>query len=358
VHLLLHTQACMAYGQDSGMPVMGTKIQAILWVLIMITSCSPSTANNVSTTQEENFDDKSHGEIMQMKVCKGDSLWQAGIIVSIQVLYSDGKTVSHHHGKYLSPECLEWTPKGHIISGEIFFHRKVITGLRLRDNSGGKDFSIRGDEGLSNSYVLQPGIYKYFRGSVDFDLGITFLQMPYAPPEGPCTAKAVTGKWKYKFTVVAPTTQKWSHGTEKTDTRTKTEEWEESVTATVSQGWSLFGNDGSVEISGTIAHSTSEGYSSEWSTSESEEFQVEFKEDAVGKVTWQFVFSPADSCGNRLNSVTKEYALTEGMWRPPCCVPGWSVDAPVYKTCHSREAMVKNGEALGCIIDSQQALLV
>merc|ERR1712228_112467 len=133
-------------------------------------------------------------------------------------------------------------------------------------------------------------------------------------------------------------------------TESKTEEWSESVTVTVQQGWSLDGNAGSASISSTIGHKTANTYSNEWSTSTEHDFSVSFGKEDVGKAAWQFRFSPKDSCGHTEETLTKEFALPENAAREPCCVPGYATDAPAYKTCTSQDVMVKGGLAAGCSV--------
>jgi len=104
------------------------------------------------------------------------------------------------------------------------------------------------------------------------------------------------------------------------------------------------------------AEATSRSYSSEWTMDEEVEFSVAWGAEAVGKMSWQFNFSPFDSCGNTELSLTKEKALTEGRWRPPCCLPGYSTDAPFYTKCWSAEVMVPDGLSYGCSVASAQDL--
>jgi len=154
------------------------------------------------------------------------------------------------------------------------------------------------------------------------------------------------------YTIAAPTVESWKHGTTKTYAESKTEEWSRSVTETVSSGFDLEGISGSVEISGTWAQSTSQTYSSEWSTNNEFDFSVSWGSEDVGKMSWQFNFAPQDSCGHTELSLTKEKALTEGRWRPPCCLPGYSTDAPFYSKCHSGSVMIANGARYGCTVAS------
>jgi hypothetical protein len=170
-----------------------------------------------------------------------------------------------------------------------------------------------------------------------------------------CTANMVSGRWVYKYTVATATTEKWKEGTSKTHTESKTREWSESVTRKVTKGWELEGTSGKISVGTTIGHQTSQGYSDEWSVSSEYDFTITWSKDDVGKSAWQFHFNTVDSCGHSEETLTHEYALTESAAREPCCVPGYSTDAPMYLTCLSQDAMVKDGAERGCKLASKLA---
>lgn len=163
-----------------------------------------------------------------------------------------------------------------------------------------------------------------------------------------CLASSVQGQWQQRYVIAAPTKETWKHGTQKRNEESKTEDWSESVSAKVSQSWSLFGAEGSVEITGTYAHQTSSTYSSEWTTSDEHTFEITWSEEQVGKQSWQFVFFTSDSCQHEEQTLVQDFAVTEGAWRPPCCVPGFATDMPAYTTCHSADVMVRGGQQHGC----------
>jgi len=184
-----------------------------------------------------------------------------------------------------------------------------------------------------------------FTGNEIFKLGF-YIGPP--PRSGGCKASSVHGKWAYVFTPGSPVDETFKYGTAKTDGHTQTKQWSESVTTTVAQKWSLWGQEGSITISGQIAHATSSSYSHTFSTTTEQEWTVHFNEHAVGKAVWQFQFTTRDSCTHVVDTRVKEYAITENRIRPPCCVPGYSTDAPKYRTCTSKEAMVPDGARHGC----------
>ena len=176
------------------------------------------------------------------------------------------------------------------------------------------------------------------------------------PSPANCTATAVSGSWVYRYTIAAASTETWKTGTEKSHSQSKTESWSNSVTISVAAGWSFMGGGAAVEVDTTIAHRTSSSYTDEWSESTEHDFSVTFGSSDVGKAAWQFQFTPiVDSCGHKETTLVKEFALTKYAAQEPCCIPGYSTDAPAYTTCVSAEAMIKNGAALGCKIMAANA---
>jgi len=120
-----------------------------------------------------------------------------------------------------------------------------------------------------------------------------------------CTAQMVKGYWVQHGTIAAPVTETWKYGTTKSHSESKTEKWSESVSATVQQGWSLYGADGSISITGSYAHETSISYSSAWTINTEQDYQITWGEDNVGKTSWQFQFEPTDSCQHVENTLVK-----------------------------------------------------
>lgn len=195
-------------------------------------------------------------------------------------------------------------------------------------------------------YQVPPGKeIKAFYGTYGNEIfGIGFYVGPTPTPAPACKASQITGKWEYLTTVGVPEDWTTFYGTTKTDSRTKTKEWDESVTTTLKQSWKLFGYKGSISISGMVAHSTADSYSEQFSTVESEQWTMHFNQANVGKSIWQFKFNTTDTCENVLNTGVKELAVTNHGTRQPCCVPRFSTDPPLYLTCVSKDAMIPGGE--------------
>jgi len=69
-------------------------------------------------------------------------------------------------------------------------------------------------------------------------------------------------------------------------------------------------------------------------------FKIAFTESQVGKYVWQFHYEVDDSCHHHEIPFSKHYVLSDGLWEPPCCIPGYAVDAPFSRLCHSEEALI------------------
>jgi hypothetical protein len=170
-----------------------------------------------------------------------------------------------------------------------------------------------------------------------------------------CTAEKSPGHWERRGGQIAgATTETWTVGTSQTSSETKTEDWKQSVTETVSAGFSFENVGGaSVEISGTIAHETSTALSSAWTEDDSNTYEVKYRAEDIGKQPWQFIFAPSDSCGNTVRSAAQSLAITDGAWEEPCCLPSYADDAPYSRICHSQDAMIAGGLDKGCKVATQ-----
>lgn len=154
-----------------------------------------------------------------------------------------------------------------------------------------------------------------------------------------CVASDVQGSWTPRMVISAPIDETWMHGTSFKDTDSYTSDWSVSVTAEVSADLIVASSKVSTEITAEV----SQTYQREWTDTEQHEFTVHFTSDYVGKQSWQFVFTTHDNCNRDTDSLTREFAATEGIWRAPCCLPGYSIDAPAYTKCYSSDALISSG---------------
>jgi len=108
-------------------------------------------------------------------------------------------------------------------------------------------------------------------------------------------------------------------------------------------------------VSSTIGEEQSASYSSEWSwqVTTEEDFEVDFDKSYEGKALFQWQFFIVGTCSNT-NPKTQDYALTDGNFAPPRCLPGYqtcdedcnAVAAKVgYQTCRDPEHTLPVGRA-------------
>jgi len=178
-----------------------------------------------------------------------------------------------------------------------------------------------------------------------------------------CDAVNVTGWWDYQYSLAGPGKRVLTFGTQKTHSESETETWSQSVTLSVSGGFTYSsqggaGGDVHVTVSGTLSHSIAETYSDTWSTSTEETFEVDFPDHDTGMSVWQFHFNITDSCKHVETTHTAEYAVTPNRLHVPCCLPGYGVDMPNYTTCVSKETMTPGGEKRGCKVQPNSTQIV
>jgi hypothetical protein len=148
-----------------------------------------------------------------------------------------------------------------------------------------------------------------------------------------CSANAASGDWIAHEVIEGQVTYTLEHGTAKKHSESKTKEWSKSVTTTVGAKFSF----ASASVATTIGQSTSKSYSNEWSSSTTVSYSVTFPDSDAGKQLWQYVININDDCSHSEQTLTKDYALTEGRWQKPCCPAGYGDKGhgSDYQTCHS-----------------------
>merc|ERR1712154_409550 len=96
---------------------------------------------------------------------------------------------------------------------------------------------------------------------------------------------------------------------------------------------------GTVSISGTVARNEVKQFSEAWSSEKVKDRTVSFLKSQIGKALWKFQIVATDSCGGRSTIVLNHYALTDGRFQEPCCLPGWALDDS-YEICASEESLI------------------
>lgn len=151
-----------------------------------------------------------------------------------------------------------------------------------------------------------------------------------------CEPTAASGRWVYLRTLAGDQTSTMKVGTKKSHKEQQSETWASETTATVAAGIKLFGAKGQSKISTTEGHSESSKYSDVWSQNTEEEFQISFDQSYEGKALWQWQITIEDSCGGTVPK-TEDFAITQGNFEPPKCLPGWKTDKIEYQQCHDAE---------------------
>ena len=106
----------------------------------------------------------------------------------------------------------------------------------------------------------------------------------------------------------------------------KTEDWEASVTASVSAGFSFA--SASLQVSEVYADRVTSSVSKAVSQTE---VQRNTKTFLDGGLVWQFVFYLSDECASDWQLKTSILVITENQEEKPCCLPGY---APVSQVQH------------------------
>jgi hypothetical protein len=158
---------------------------------------------------------------------------------------------------------------------------------------------------------------------------------PAPAPKPECTASDIQGFWAYKYTIATLTDESWTHGTNKGHSESKSDSWSDSVSDAVTHGKMTKGMRHSKQstVSSSHAQTMSDNYSKEWSANDAHTFTVHFTEEDRGKAAWHWVFEINDDCNHLETSETQELAITPRQSEQPCCLPGYSYDAPAYTRC-------------------------
>lgn len=151
-----------------------------------------------------------------------------------------------------------------------------------------------------------------------------------------CEVESAFGTWKYIETISGSLSFTYKWGITDGGEHTKTKEWQDSMTASISTGFNILVLSGEASISRTTAMREAEVYKEAWTRTEGGERTLSFEKSEIGNVLWKWEFYARDSCSGNTNTeiVTRDYAITEGAWREPCCLPGYGLDHH-YKQCHS-----------------------
>jgi len=162
-----------------------------------------------------------------------------------------------------------------------------------------------------------------------------------------CEATETAGKWEWDQKLPTHTVIQYQWGSTKSSSSTKSEEWAESVSASVEAGFQYGVASGSVTVTGSLAKQAAQQDSDAWEKNEVETLTMTYAAEDAGKDIWQFQYQVTDGCDNHVTSKTKHIAVKEGgLESPPCCLPGYGTDH-TYTKCTSQKARIPDQQNCG-----------
>lgn len=217
---------------------------------------------------------------------------------------------------------------------------------------------------IDDSQDCDPGTYGVpheptLTGNLNEEAGDSpiYLCFKRAVQPSSCMAQMVSGKWVGHGALMSRESESWTYGIQVAHQESNREEWRLSATSSVRQGWKLLGVNSSVAISGSLAHQTSEAWSDAWEVGKDRSISLVHEATDTGKYAWKFVFTFTDSCGHTEHAILRDVAITAGAWQEPCCIPGFAMDAPYYRTCHIEKAMIPGVEHCASVGENGGKLL-
>mmetsp|Transcript_23163 Transcript_23163/g.66811 ORF Transcript_23163/g.66811 Transcript_23163/m.66811 type:complete len:185 (+) Transcript_23163:382-936(+) len=151
--------------------------------------------------------------------------------------------------------------------------------------------------------------------------------------------KEATGKWVNIQSSPGGSSFKVSIGIQRGYNVENTNEWATKATIEAQQGFKFLGYDGHVTVTGESAYTTTSGYTSTFQETVTTEKYFDFPAGVV----WQWQFEITDVCGST-TAMNEDFAVTEGLYAPPCCLPGYAMDIKNSSgACHpARDGKVYN----------------
>lgn len=148
-------------------------------------------------------------------------------------------------------------------------------------------------------------------------------------------AITVNGRWQARgYVATGGTKYTAKHGSVKTSSTTRSEEWSTSVGAEVSAGGTFMGIGLSATLSTEIGHSLSMAHSTEFSMSTEETYEHSFNYVPNQQIyLWQWGYDTDTDGAERVTTKTISFAVTAGLYQRPRCVPGYCTDHPICQQC-------------------------
>jgi len=166
-----------------------------------------------------------------------------------------------------------------------------------------------------------------------------------------CKANLVQGVWMGRFSIAGPIAETFKWGTQKQYSSSTTSTWSSSVTSSVEAGIDIKGfASAKASVGSDIGSELAQNDEQTWTANQEFDFQITFDGTEVGKYVWQFSYNITDTCTHEEHTVTKEYTLSRGLFEPPCCVPGYNLDAPYSRVCYSNETLIYKAGEYNCTV--------
>lgn len=172
---------------------------------------------------------------------------------------------------------------------------------------------------------LNPTNGKQYGKQVWFDNDCSIVN----PPLCQCI-RGVSGRWVNIQSTPGPSSLSVTVGMDRSYTTENTSTWANTVTTQTQAGFKAFGFGTQVTVTGETSQTL--GTSLSGTFQETTTMQREF--DFSAGVVWQWQMIPDSVCG-QASVLTSNFAVTEGLYDPPCCLPGYALDITKYQQCHA-----------------------
>jgi len=151
-----------------------------------------------------------------------------------------------------------------------------------------------------------------------------------------CSAIDTEGDWIAHEVIQGTTTYTIEVGIQRQYSQSNSSSWADSVTSKVGLSFKF----ASAGVDKTVAQSTANEYTGLWSVEKDGHItnSVTFGAGDVGKQWWQYIIVIKDNCSHTEQTLTRDYAFTQGAWQKPCCPAGWGEfpnHTTDYQACHA-----------------------
>jgi len=152
-----------------------------------------------------------------------------------------------------------------------------------------------------------------------------------------------SGSWMWVEAIANSGVKQYSYHSTERNTQSSSSEWSESLTVSVSEGFTYSGVSGSVEVSSAAARTQARSLETALQEGYAETQTYDISPETVGMGLWQFEFTATDTCQHTEKIKTHEFIYTKGRFQSPCCLPGYAMGVypPESYTCYQKEFQVE-----------------